>query len=271
MDRTNTPAVPLVTRVRISGGRKVALEEVIGRGSVATVYAGTVQGPPVGPRRVAVKVFDRLPEDEKDHILMCLSHAVAATACVNDARVVQVYDYDLSRRSPFVVLEHVHGGTLETLIDGYARQEKLFPQELAILIGLKIAEGLEAAFAARFPDGRRTDLVHGNVSARDVLVSWDGEVKIGDFGLAAATAAVSMMRALDTAAHLAPTPPEVAWGHPADARSDVFSLGILLRHMLVGQRFSPHTSPAEAVQLVRAGAVHVSLAEHALVPPLRTI
>src|SRR5262249_38726666 len=150
-------------------------------------------------------------------------------------------------------------------------QDRLFPQELAILIGLKIAEGLEAAHAARLPDGRRADLVHGNVSARDVLISWGGEVKIGDFGLAAATAAVSMMRALDTAPPLAPPPPEVAGGSSADARSDVFSLGILLRHMLVGQRFSPHTSPAEAVELVRKGAVHVSLAEHALIPPLRTI
>src|SRR5262249_19617445 len=97
------------------------------------------------------------------------------------------------------------------------------------------------------------------------------EVKIGDFGLSAATSAVSMLRALDTAAHLAPTAPEVAWGYAPDPRSDVFSLGIVLRHMLVGQRFSPHTTPAEAVQLVRAGAVHVSFAEHGLVPPLRAL
>src|SRR5262245_23252972 len=115
MDRNNTPAVPLVTKVRISGGRKVALEEVIGQGRVATVYAGAVQGPPAGPRRVAVKIFERLPEDEKDKILMYLSRTVAAATCVNDARVVQVYDYDLSRRNPFVVLELVDGGALATL------------------------------------------------------------------------------------------------------------------------------------------------------------
>jgi serine/threonine-protein kinase len=255
----------------VSGGRTIALQELIGQGSVSSVYAGVVEGARGGHRRVAVKVFDRLPEEAKDNVLKSLSRAVTVATCVSDPRVVHLFDYDLSRRNPFLVTELVDGGALETLIAAFARQGLPFPQDLAILICLKVAEGLSAAHAARLPDGRRADVVHGNVSARDVLVSWSGEVKIGDFGLATATAAVSMMRAIDTPTHLAPTPPEVAWGHPADARSDVFSLGMLLRRMLVGHRFAPHTPPLEAVRLVRAGAVHTSLAEHQLIAPLRAV
>src|SRR5262249_30431740 len=101
MDRCNTPPLPLIPKLRISGGRSIAVQEQIGQGSVASVYAGTVSGTATGHRRVAVKIFDRLPGDEKERILTTLARTMGAATCVCDPRVVQLIDYDLSRSLPF--------------------------------------------------------------------------------------------------------------------------------------------------------------------------
>jgi hypothetical protein len=271
MESTPTP-LSLIRKLRLSGDRRVSLTAEIGRGSLGMVYAGTVSGDGAARRVVAVKVFEELPGDDDERVLAGIARAAAAAACVCDPRVVQVYDYELSgHHEPFLVTELVDGGSLETLIDGFERQERQLPQDVAILIGLKVAEGLDAALRARLPDGTPTNLVHGSLAARDVLVSWGGLVKVKGLGMWQAVLGASMQRPTDGLARLEGTAPEIARGHAPDARSDVFALGMLLRRMLLGQRFSPHTSPAEAIRLVYEGVVHGSLHEQSLLGPMRQI
>ena len=136
---------------------------------------------------------------------------------------------------------------------------------------MKVAEGLDAALRARLPDGSPANLVHGSLAARDVLVSWGGLVKLKGLGMWQAVLGASMQRPTNGLARLEGTAPEIARGQAPDARSDVFALGMLLRRMLLGQRFSPHTSPAEAIRLVYEGVVHGSLHEQSLLGPMRQI
>ncbi len=270
MESTPTP-LSLVRKLRLSGDRRVTLNAEIGRGSLGTVYAGTVTGGG-GGRLVAVKIFEDLPGDDDERLMAGIARAAAATACVCDPRVVQVYDYELScAREPFIVTELVDGGSLETFIDGFERQDRQLPQDVAILIGLKVAEGLDAALRSRLPDGTPANLVHGSLAPRDVLISWGGEVKVKGLGMWQAVLGASMQRPTDGLSRLEGTAPEIARGQAPDARSDVFAVGMLLRRMLMGQRFSPHTSPAEAIRLVYEGIVHNSLQEQQLLAPLRAV
>ena len=263
-------AYGLPVTLRISGGRAIQLDDVLGEGTLGTVFAGRTEGSRFS-RGVAVKFFDRLSAGDRAHVGPGLARTLAACACVCDPRIVQIYDFDLSRQHPFVVTELVDGGALEALMAGFARQGVPFPPDLAVLIGLKIAEGLAAAQESLLPDGSRAGVTHGNVNANEVFVTWTGEVKVSDFGLAAAFGGSSRPRPVATLRQLVPMSPEVACGGVADARSDVFSLGIVMWQMLLGQRFSPHTSPTELFHLVRSGRVHASLAEQALLPPLRDV
>ena len=254
--------LPLVRKLQLSGGRRVSLDASIGRGTQGRVYSGQLSGEWGGQRNVAVKVFDFADGDAT--VLGILTEAAQRGARVHHPHVAQTYDFDLSARDPFVVTELIEGGTLETLMDGYTSVDQQLPQNLALLIAIKIAEGLSGALAA-------AQLVHGNLSPRDVLISWSGEVKVTDFGLSAAASAISMVRPVNTITRLAFVAPEVACGGPATARSDVFSLGIVLHLMVCGQRFSPHISSREALSLVREGVVHKSLSEPQLLQPLRAI
>jgi Protein tyrosine and serine/threonine kinase len=270
MESTPSP-LPFVRTLRLSGDRRITLTGEIGRGSLGTVYSGTMSGG--GARRsVAVKIFGDLPGDDDERVMAGIARVAEAAACVCDPRVVQVYDFELSMaREPFVVTELVDGGSLEMLVDGYARQDRQLPHDVAILVGLKVAEGLAAALRSRLPDGSPANLVHGSLAARDVLVSWGGEVKLKGLGMWRAVLGASMQRPTGGLARLEGTAPEIARGQAPDARSDVFALGMLLRRMLLGPRFSPHTSPAEAIRLVYEGVVHASLHEQQLLSPLRAI
>jgi serine/threonine-protein kinase len=97
---------------------------------------------------------------------------------------------------------------------------------------------------------------HGGLTAREVLLSWRGEVKVSDFEVNTARGASSSVRSLRAVANRATTmAPEVAEGHPGDARSDVFSLGIMMRELLVGPRFPKDLTNTDAIRLARQGYV----------------
>ena len=265
MEHTHAP-VPSVRTLPLPGNRDVSLDEEVGHGRLSSVYAGSVEG----ERRVAVKVFNRLPHAGRHRVVEHLAHAMNAATCISDPRVVQVYDYDLARLEPFVVTELVDGGTLESIILAFERQNATFPHDVAVLVGIRVAEALEAALRCRLPDGTSAPLVHGCLSARDVFVSWEGDVKVGDFGINAATMLSTSVHRVDPV-RLAPIAPEVMAGEAADECSDVFSLGILLRRMLTGPRFTPSTTTEEAIDLTMRGIVPKSPNEPSILAPLRSV
>jgi serine/threonine-protein kinase len=219
-----------------------------------------------GQRAVAVKLFDPLTQEARER----LSAVAEAAACVSDPHVAQVYDYDLRCETPYVVSELVDGCTLEALLFEYSRAARPFPHDVGILIGLKVAEGLAAALDAKSPARNSLGLVHGRLATRDVLVSWTGEVKVSDFGMGVAPIGSSAVHAMEVISpRLASIAPELLHGWPSDARSDIFSLGMILFEMFVGPRFSAGMSTSDATRMVAEGVVPPSLVEPQLVGPLR--
>lgn len=236
------------------------------------VHRGTLESGWGIRRPVAVKLFEVEPDEDHGEIVRRLGHVVRRAACVRHPAVVQTLEMDRTdgRRAaqPFVVSELVDGESLATLIETWHEHDLRVPVDFALVVMLRAAEGLSAALFSDLVDGGLTALVHGDVSPRQILVSDQGEVKIGDFGHGSLRDLSSHVRSRGKIACVAP---EIACGLEPTPRSDVFSLGIVLRELLIGPRFAKGTDMGEAVQMVRDGAVHSALLEPNLPGELRAI
>jgi serine/threonine-protein kinase len=243
--------------ITLSKPASLRLGAQLGRGSMATVYRAVATRSLGVEAAVAVKVFDVVASDEHESIFEILARAVSDAACVRHPNVVQTLDLGcIGLLQPFIVSELVEGRPLTALLDAYQSTSRRMPLDLALFIGLEIAEALAGARRACSSAGVRLGLTHGELSPSDVLLSWNGEVKVTDFGLAAAARAASSVRSFSMLARRARSlAPEVARGRVGDARSDVFSLGVTLRAMMLGPRFPAAISDGQALELARDGAV----------------
>ncbi|UVJ41554.1 Stk1 family PASTA domain-containing Ser/Thr kinase [Arthrobacter sp. CJ23] len=190
----------------------------LARGGMSTVYLATDQRL---ERDVAFKVLH--PHLANDHtFLQRLSQEAKAAASLSHPHVVGVLDQGQDGHTAYLVMEYVKGHTLRDLLN---EQGALTPRLALALIDPVIA-GLAAAHAA--------GLIHRDVKPENVLIADDGRIKVGDFGLArAVTSTTSTGSLIGTVAYVAP---ELVLGKAADARSDVYSAGIMLYEMLTGRR-----------------------------------
>lgn len=238
------------------GGRTLILGDVIGRGSLSTVTRGFVRGAHGLERAVAVKVFDALTADE-DGAPQRLREFARSVAGLTHPNLVAVEDLVLvDGNRPLVVTELVEGVSLSALCASYGATGGRVPLDVALFVGVEVAEALEAARTRSGRHGASTRL-HGGLSSREVLLSRHGEVKVSDFGLQSATSVASGIRSVSRMAQRAATmAPEIVCGGEPTPRSDVFSLGVLLWEMLVGPRFADGEGDPEILAQAREGYVH---------------
>ncbi len=153
---------------------------------------------------------------------------------LNHPNIVQVYGFESDGPSLLLVMEHIDGVDLSALMHGvHGRGEKI-PHGLAAWIGRELARGLHYAHERTDEDGSPLDIVHRDVSPGNVLISHEGIVKLGDFGIAKART----LSGEDEGAikgKFAYMPPEQARAEVVDRRADVYSLGIVLGEMLAGR------------------------------------
>jgi serine/threonine protein kinase len=269
-----TPVIPPPQdEIVLGDGRSIHIGAQLGRGSMATVYRGTYAGAFGLKRGVAVKVFDVIASDEHDGVLRALANAVRRSARVHHPNVVRLEDFGLlAPAQPYTISEVVEGRTLAKLLAHVARERERMRLDLALFIGMEMADGLAGARLATSDEGVRLGIVHGELSPCDVLLSWHGEVKLSDFGVGAAARMASTVRSMrGLSRRLQAVAPEVARGQNGDARSDVFSLGVMLREMLVGPRFPGSVTDAQALAWARDGVVLQSVFERHLPPQLGDI
>ena len=242
--------------LEIGDGRRARLLEVLGKGSSSVVHRALLEASNGLRRLVAVKLFGSVASEEAEAVLALAEHTATRAACVRHPNVVEVYDYGRWRCQPFFVTELVEGVSLQALLARYAEKSQRLPLDLALFIGSEMAEALSGARTARDHHGVQVGMLHLGLGPRKVLLGWRGEVKVGDFETSMATRASSSVRSLSAVTHRTSTlAPEVAQGERGSSRSDVFSLGIVLRELFVGPRFPSNVTNAEAVRLAREGFV----------------
>lgn len=213
---TNHQADPLIGRL-VDGRYRVRAR--IARGGMATVYVATDLRL---ERRIALKVMHAHLSDDSAFQSRFIQEARAA-ARLADPHVVNVFDQGQDGELAYLVMEYLPGITLRELL----REQKRLTIPQTITIMDAILAGLSAA--------HRAGIVHRDVKPENVLLAEDGRIKIGDFGLARATTAntATGQQLLGTIAYLAP---ELVTRGTADARSDIYALGIMLYEMLVGEQ-----------------------------------
>ncbi len=259
-------------RIEIDEGRRAHLVERLGKGTLSTVYRAVLESHHGVCREIALKLFHAIGSDESDHVALRLGEAASRSACVRHPNVVAVYEMGFAQAQPFFVEELVEGTTLATLMERYAQRERRMPSDVALFIATEMAEALNGARIAVDHDGVQLGLLHLGLTAREVLLSWRGEVKVSDFEVSIARGATSSVRSLRAvAARAATMAPEVAQGNPGDARSDVFALGVLVRELLVGPRFPKQLGNADTIRLAREGWMQPTVIPPNLGPGLEAV
>ncbi|MGO3088994.1 MAG: protein kinase domain-containing protein [Galactobacter sp.] len=227
---------------------RYAIERRIARGGMATIYLAMDTKL---RRKVAVKVlYPHLAEDPS-FVRRFEAEAIAA-AKLSHPHVVSVYDQGVDGDTAYLVMEYVPGATLR---DVMKTQGRLSPRA-----SLQLTDALLSGLAAAHAAG----LVHRDVKPENVLMAPDGRIKVTDFGLARAASAHTATGALiGTVAYVSP---ELVTGNPADTRSDLYAVGIMLYEMLTGaQPFTAETGWQVALKHVNetvplAGELVVGLA-----------
>lgn len=213
----------------MSEGPKYRLGERLGRGGMAEVFRAEHRGAEGFSRPVAVKQMLPALSAEPEFEAMFRNEAQLA-ARLHHPNVVSIFDFD---RDPegrlFIAMELVEGSDLRHLMDAGR-----VPAPLCAHIAAQLLEALAYAHDLE-QDGRRLGLVHRDVTPHNVLLTWDGHVKLSDFGIAKAVERTSMTATGVLKGKVAYMSPEQIEGTPLDGRSDLFALGIILHEMLVGR------------------------------------
>lgn len=272
--RSPTPAYsPDATEVLLlEGTRRLVLGPVIGRGALGVVRVAELQSASGVRKRMAVKVFDALYATEGEATSV-LARAVRHAAHVRHPNVVEVFELGVLGEHPYVVTELVEGCSLDDFRRAYAAAGRRMPLDLVLFTAMEAADGLAAARAAKNAEGIVLQMSHHDLSPRQVLLSWNGEVKVGDFGVRAAGMSSSGIRPARQAVRKTLTylAPEVVRGDAGDARSDVFALGVILHELLRGPRYADDATDTEVYEATLRGDVLRSVLEPRLAPELSAL
>lgn len=202
-------------------------------GGMAEIYLALSGGIKGFEKYVVIKRILPQLSAQKNYVTMFLDEARLA-ASLQHANIAQVYDVGEQDGSFFFTMEYVHGVDLRALLDVARENKEPIPIDYAITIAVDVAAGLHYAHEHADAKGEPLGLVHRDVSPSNVLVSYDGCVKLVDFGVAKATTQQSETRDGSIKGKLRYMSPEQVRGEPLDRRSDIFSLGILIYELTTG-------------------------------------
>jgi serine/threonine protein kinase len=221
----------------------------LARGGMAELYLARAVGPQ-GFEKVVVlkKILPNFAENPK-FVKLFLDEAKIAAA-LDHPHIAQVYDMGMVDGNYFFTMEYVHGQDVRAVLRRTARMQRQFPIEHAVQITRNVAAALHYAHERRRPDGSLLDIVHRDVSPSNVLISFDGAVKLVDFGVAKAATSSVKTRTGTLKGKIAYMSPEQAKGAGIDRRSDIFSLGILLWEMITTTRLFKAENDLATIQQI---------------------
>ena len=219
-------------------------------GGMAEVFKAKRTGVEGFEKVVAVKRILPHLSDNKEFVDMFIDEA-KMVAGLTHPNIVQISDLGKIDKSYYIAMEYVHGRDLRTILRRAKERGLRLPLDLTVLIVGKVCSALEFAHRKKDERGRPMLIVHRDISPQNILISFEGEVKLTDFGIAKAATKARITDAGALRGKLLYMSPEQAWGKPMDRRSDVFSLGIVFYEMITDQKPFLGSSEMSILEMVR--------------------
>ena len=181
---------------------------------------------------IVKRILPHLSDDEK-FVEMFLQEAHTASRFQHE-NIAQIYQVGVDAAQYFIAMEYVQGKDVRALLQRAAEREVSVPHEVAGCIMLQVCRGLHYAHNKSAPDGTRLNLVHRDVSPQNILLSYEGNVRLIDFGITKGASAAGQTRPGTIKGKIPYMSPEQARGEALDHRSDIFSAGVVLFELLSG-------------------------------------
>jgi len=223
------------------------LREKIAQGGMAELYKADYLRQDGFKRAMAVKrVLPHLAQNQ-DFINMFIREARLA-ALLQHPNIVQIFDFGKIQNAYFIAMEYIDGMNLGQIM---AKLKTGLPVNMALFVAIKISLGLEYSHKRKDDEsGQPLGIVHRDISPQNILVSYQGEVKISDFGISKANTEPSLTQAGVIKGKLSYLSPEQALGQPVDLQSDVYALGLVLYEILTASRVYQFDTDIEAIRII---------------------
>jgi serine/threonine protein kinase len=204
-------------------------------GGMAEVFKAKRSGVEGFEKIVAVKRILPHLSDNQEFVDMFVNEA-KMVAGLTHPNIVQIFDLGRIETSYYIAMEYIHGRDLRTILRRAKDRGLRMPLDLALRIASLVSSALEYAHRKKDDRGRAMEIVHRDVSPQNILISFEGDVKLTDFGIAKAATKASTTDRGALRGKLLYMSPEQAWGRLMDRRSDLFSLGLVLYEMITDQK-----------------------------------
>jgi serine/threonine protein kinase len=233
---------------------RYTLKRRLAAGGMGEVYLGEVQGAANFTKQVAIKrILPHLAANEA-FVAKFIDEANLMVQ-LHHGNIVPVLELADEGGELFIVMEYLPGRDLKAVLQRLKSQRKAFPVDLALWVAAEICDALDYAHRRTGMDGHPLHIVHRDVSPSNVMMGAAGEVKLLDFGIARARGGLHQSISGTLQGKFSYMSPEQAEGMHLDARSDVFSTGLVLYEMLTGQRPLEGESETETLRRVRQARV----------------
>jgi serine/threonine protein kinase len=216
-------------------------------GGMGIVYEAEQHGAREFVKRIAIKVVRQNYADQKQFIDNFIGEAKLVADLIH-TNIVQTYHLGETRGIYFIAMELIRGVNLEQFAQQLNDKKQTLPKELAIFIVSRVARGLAYAHAKTDKDGKPLGIVHRDVSFKNIMIAFEGDVKLTDFGIAKARGFLVDNEGEVVAGKADYMSPEQANFQITDKRSDLFSAGVVLAHLLLGRNIFKGATPEESRQ-----------------------
>ena len=235
-------------------------------GGMAEVYIAKARGIGGFEKLVAIKVIHpRYSED--DHFVTMLVDEAKLSVLLTHANIAQTFDLGCIDETYFIVMELVEGADAYKLLKRANEVPAQVPTDIAAYIASEMCQGLDYAHRKRDMTGAPLHIVHRDISPQNVLISFAGEVKIVDFGIAKAAQRSGNTEVGVIKGKYYYMSPEQAWADPVDHRSDIFSTGIVLHELLTGKMVYEEENLPKLLDRVRKAEIPPPSRLRPSVPP----
>ncbi|MEM7674718.1 MAG: serine/threonine-protein kinase, partial [Myxococcota bacterium] len=227
---------------------------LLGTGGMAEVFLGRFKGPADFQRPVVVKRILPHLARQKNFVNMFRDEARIA-ARINHRNVVQVHELGEDEDELYLVMEYLGGESAAGIARQLARRKKLMSFGLCAHLLGEVCAGLHAAHELRDETGRPLHIVHRDVSPANIFITYEGSVKILDFGIAVAANRLSITDAGQVKGKYAYMSPEQCRGKKLDRRSDIFSIGTVLYELSTCRRLFKRSSDMETLDAICSDSI----------------